>query len=78
MSSKNEAISVRSSRLNQIILGNEVSTKIGRGVQDCLNRESLLDALTVLYNECHKETQKSNNDKQFVEFVNKCKYRQTD
>lgn len=38
-----------------------------------MNRESLLDALTVLYTECEKESHK-NNDKQVVEFVNKCKF----
>lgn len=75
MASKNEAISVRSSRLNQIVLGNDAASKLGRGghsVSDCLNRESLLDALNVLYSECQKESQK-NNDKQVVEFVQKCK-----
>lgn len=76
MSSKNEAISVRSARLNQIVLGNDAASKLKRGghsVSDCLNRESLLDALTVLYSECQKESQK-NNDKQVVEFVQKCEF----
>lgn len=72
MASKGEAISVRSARLNQIVLGNDAATKSGRGVSECLNRESLLDALSVLYNECQKEGQK-NTDKQVTEFVQKCK-----
>lgn len=73
MASNKEAISVRSARLNQIILGNDGGAKNGRaGVSECLSRESLLDALSVLYNECHKESQK-NSDKQVVEFVHKCK-----
>lgn len=76
MASNSEAISVRSARLNQIVLGNDGTSKNGNGragVAECLNRESLLDALSVLYNECHKESQK-NSDKQVVEFVNKCKF----
>lgn len=72
MASNSEAISVRSARLNQIVLGNEGTAK-NAGVAECLSRESLLDALSVLYNECHKESQK-NSDKQVVEFVNKCKF----
>lgn len=72
MASNSEAISVRSARLNQIVLGNEGTAK-NAGVAECLSRESLLDALSVLYNECHKESQK-NTDKQVVEFVNKCKF----
>lgn len=79
MASNSEAISVRSARLNQIVLGNG-SEGVARNsragvsvVQESLNRESLLDALSVLYNECHKESQKSAADKQVVEFVQKCK-----
>lgn len=73
MASKNEAISVRSARLDQIVLGHDAGSKNGRArVGEGLNRESLLDALSVLYNECHKESQK-NADKQVAEFVQKCK-----
>lgn len=67
MASNSEAISVRSARLNKVILGNDSTTSNG------LNRESLLDALSVLYNECQKESQK-NTDKQVNEFVQKCTY----
>lgn len=81
MASESEAISVRATRLNQIIIGNDAGKKLGRGrdvnggvsIASSLNRESLLDALSVLYNECHKESQKK-EDKHVSEFVYKCKF----
>lgn len=71
MASNNEAISVRSARINSIILGNDKAVKCDR-VSECLHRESLLDALCVFYDECERESQRS-NDKQVNEFVQKCK-----
>lgn len=73
MSNKNEAISVRTTRLNHLILGNPVATlKIGKPIAEGLCREGLLDALCLLYNECNKEYLKK-KDKHVFEFVNKCK-----
>lgn len=75
-SDKCEAISVRTTRLNKLLLGDGGSGNEGvvsKQLADALNRESLLDALSVLYTECQKESQKKSTDKHVNEFVSKCK-----
>ncbi|XP_073843419.1 citron rho-interacting kinase sticky [Musca autumnalis] len=69
MDISSDAISVRSVRLNNVLLGGR-----GYGVStlltEFLNRESLLDAFCLLYNECDKESLRK-RDKHIAEFVNK-------
>lgn len=93
MSSQRDPISVRTTRLNNLIVGKKTASfsgvlvagvKIGRrsisgfgsasvssAVAEALNRESLLDAFCLLYNECDKEALKK-RDKNVAEFVTKC------
>lgn len=42
-------------------------------LSEFLNRESLLDAFCLLYNECDKESLRK-RDKHIAEFVNKCMF----
>ncbi|XP_055840436.1 citron Rho-interacting kinase [Episyrphus balteatus] len=73
MSDNREPISVRTTRLNNLILGNwKASTKNSRAVADAISREGLLDAFCLLYNECDKDALKK-RDKNISEFV--AKYR---
>lgn len=74
MSQKLEAISVRTTRLNHILLGNvDPALKTNKTISEGLNREGLLDALCCLYDECNKDNLKR-KDKNVSEFVNKCKF----
>ncbi|XP_061399482.1 citron Rho-interacting kinase [Musca vetustissima] len=71
MDISSDAISVRSVRLNNVLLGGRgygVSTLLA----EFMNRESLLDAFCLLYNECDKESLRK-RDKHIAEFVNKYK-----
>lgn len=77
MSNKNEAISVRTTRLNHLILGGQDlshrdnnQTK-SKATSEGLNREGLLDALCLLYDECSKDGVQKKN-KNFSDFVIKC------
>lgn len=73
MSDNIEAISVRTTRLNSLILGrSEATSKIPKPVANGLCRESLLDTLCLLYDECNKDHLKK-KDKNVHEFVKKCK-----
>lgn len=75
MADNNEAISVRATRLNNIILGSPGSTsKTTKSVADALSRESLLDAITLLHNECNKDFLKK-KDKHIKQFVTKCMFK---
>ncbi|XP_059615079.1 citron rho-interacting kinase [Phlebotomus argentipes] len=67
MSVSKEAISVRSTRLTKEILGrNEAASKDG------LNREKLLDAFIVLFDECSREKVKR-SDRNVADFLTKYK-----
>lgn len=66
MESSKEAVSVRISRLNTQLLGKNV---IAQNKMK-LTREGLLDALTVLYDECNIDAIKR-NDKYIAQFVDK-------
>ncbi|XP_037043796.1 citron rho-interacting kinase isoform X1 [Bradysia coprophila] len=71
MSDDIEAISVRATRLNNLILGrSEATSKIPKQVANGLCRESLLDTLCLLYDECNKDHLKK-KDKNVYEFVKK-------
>ncbi|KAL9906405.1 citron rho-interacting kinase sticky isoform 1-T1 [Glossina fuscipes fuscipes] len=65
-----DAITVRATRLNNVLLGSGRSYGISTAFSDSMTRESLLDAFCVLYNECDKEALR-NRDKNISEFVNK-------
>lgn len=74
MSSQIEPISVRTTRLNNLVLNRKAATsRTSKLVADALSREGLLDALCLLYSECNKEQLKK-RDKQIFEFVSKCMY----
>lgn len=74
MSHKSETISVRTARLNHILLGQvDAALKTNKTICEGLNREGLLDALCCMYDECNKDNLKR-KDKNVAEFVNKCKW----
>lgn len=75
MSHKSETISVRTARLNHILLGQgqDAALKTNKIICEGLNREGLLDALCCMYDECNKDNLKR-KDKNVAEFVNKCKF----
>lgn len=67
------AISVRTTRLNNLVLGNaDAKSKASKTLAEGLGREALLDTLTLLYSECDKEGVKK-KDQNVFDFVNKCK-----
>lgn len=68
MEASKEAISVRVTRLNTQLLGRLCAPQ--NGVKPQMDREGLLDALTVLYDECNTDTLKK-SDKFIVSFVDK-------
>ncbi|XP_014092193.3 citron Rho-interacting kinase [Bactrocera oleae] len=93
MAPQREPISVRTTRLNNIILNRSCFAGFGNGViqrksiaagrrstygaatvspalSEALTRESLLDALCLLYNECSKDSLKK-RDRSIAEFVHK-------
>lgn len=68
-----QAICVRTTRLNNLILGNaDAKSKASKTIAGALCREALLDSLALLYNECDKDGIKK-KDQNVNEFVNKCK-----
>lgn len=68
-----QAICVRTTRLNNLILGNtDAKAKASKSLTSALSREALLDTLTVLYTECDKDGVKK-RDHNVSDFVNKCK-----
>lgn len=70
MEPSKEAIAVRITRLNRQIIGKVTNgtNKLGKKI----DRESLLDALTVLYDECNDDPVKK-CDELVRTFVDKCK-----
>lgn len=65
-------ISSRASRLNSLILNRpETLSKEQKEVCSAINREGLLDALFLLYDECSKDALKKRN-KNIQEFATKC------
>lgn len=67
--SANNSINTRTHRLNKMIVS--CSDDLNGGQP--LNRETLLDAFDVLYNECNKDAIKK-NDRNIFEFTKKCKF----
>lgn len=68
-----QAICVRTTRLNNLVLGNaDAKSKASKCIAEALSREALLDTLTLLYNECDKDGVKK-RDHNVSDFVNKCK-----
>lgn len=66
-----EPIAVRIARLNNIILGKNLNqTQNQQNTGKLLAREGLLDAVTLLYDECNNETMR--RDKNVVKFIDKC------
>lgn len=65
MEASKEAISVRVSRLNSQLLGKNAQNNSSK-----LTREGLLDALTVLFDECNADALKR-SDKYIAQFVEK-------
>lgn len=64
----NNSVCARTNRLNKLIVtGCDDASAI------TLNRETLLDAFNVLYNECTKDALKK-NDSNVFDFVKKCKW----
>lgn len=66
-----EPISVRISRLNQLLLGKSPAN-CQIVAKYLISREGLFDALTVLYDECNNDYMRK--DKNTALFVDKCKY----
>lgn len=64
-----EAISVRSARLNNHVLGRNINN--ASASMKCVAREGLLDALMALYDECNSDILKK-SDKNIALFVDKC------
>lgn len=67
-----DSISVRTQRLNKLILCRMDDSNIENNTTS-LNRDALLDAFDVLYNECNKDALKSHNAN-ILDFTKKCKY----
>lgn len=65
MEPSKDAISVRLAKLNNQFLGRSTAGKRS------LHRDGLLDALSVLYDECNNETLKK-GDVHIAKFVEKC------
>lgn len=74
MSDKNEAISVRVARLNNIIVGaSDGKGATSNSLSAGLTRESLLDAVSVLTNECKKDVLQR-KDPKIRDFSKRCTY----
>lgn len=71
MSAHNSVIS-RTHRLNKLIVCCSDGLNSGSQTNITLNRETLLDAFDVLYDECNKDALKK-NDRNSLEFAKKCK-----
>lgn len=69
------AISARTTRLNSLILGRpEALPKEQKDICSGINRDGLLDALFVLYDECSKDAIKKKS-KYIQDFAAKCELR---
>lgn len=67
-------ISARTTRLNTLILGRpEALPKEQKEICSGINRDGLLDALFVLYDECNKDAIKKKS-KNIQDFTTKCKF----
>lgn len=73
MEPSKEAIAVRLTRLNRQILGKVTSGNTTNFSKRTIDREALLDALTVLYDECNDDPVKK-CDELVRAFVDKCKF----
>lgn len=72
--SENLAISARTTRLNSLILGRPEALPVPqKEICSGINRDGLLDALFVLYDECSKDAIKKKS-KNIQDFTNKCKF----
>lgn len=72
MEPSKEAIAVRITRLNRLILG-KVTGGTARFSKKTVDREALLDALTVLYDECNDDPVKKSDDL-VKAFLDKCEF----
>lgn len=72
--SANNSISSRTQRLNKAIVCCSDNLNSGATTNNLLNRETLLDAFDVLYNECNKDALKK-CDRNIFDFTKKCKLR---
>lgn len=72
MEVSNEPIAVRIARINNMILGKMSNQASQSTTGKFLAREGLLDAFTVLYDECNNETMR--RDKNVTKFLDKCKF----
>lgn len=72
MEPSKEAIAVRITRLNRQILG-KLTGGTNKLNKRTIGRETLLDALTVLYDECNDDPVKK-SDELVRSFVDKCKF----
>lgn len=76
--SANNSISARTQRLNKLIVCCSDESNVGTHTAAAasagqpLNRETLLDAFDVLYNECNKDAHRK-NDRNIGDFSKKCK-----
>lgn len=72
--SANNSISTRTQRLNKIIVScSDESNNADNRNSISINREILLDAFDVLYNECKKDALKK-SDPNIFDFTKKCKW----
>lgn len=71
--SANNSISARTQRLNKLIVSCSDDSNAATQSSVLLNRETLLDAFNVLYDECNKDALKK-NDRSIGEFSKKCKF----
>lgn len=71
--SANNSISARTQRLNKLIVSCSDDSKLGSKSNASINRETLLDAFDVLFNECSKDALKK-TDRSIGEFSKKCKF----
>ena len=62
-----EGVPSRITRLNQLLIGKTSGKKV-----PLLDKETLLDAFTALFNECN--TDYMTKDKNILTYVQKCKY----
>lgn len=71
--SATNSISTRTQRLNKLIVSSsDESNNVDDKNAVALNRETLLDAFDVLYNECQKDPTKK-SDPHVYDFTKKCK-----
>lgn len=69
--SVNNSISARIQRLNKLILSSTDGSNVEKSSKIFLNRETLLDAFDVLFNQCNKDALKK-TDRNISDFGKKC------